>query len=78
MRTTVTLANDVYQAAKTLADGSGRSLGEVISDLARRGLRPQALSHQSQDGLPVFTVPADAEVIPGSRASELLAKEGIE
>ncbi|MCC6129171.1 MAG: hypothetical protein IT186_04520 [Acidobacteria bacterium] len=77
MRTTVTLADDVYAAAKTLADGSGRSLGEVLTDLARRGLRPDQ-PIQMPDGLPVFAVPPDAEVIPGSRASELMAKEGTE
>lgn len=77
MRTTVTLADDVYEAAKTLADGSGRSLGEVLSVLARRGLRPET-PIEMPDGLPSFAVPEGAEVIPGSRAAELLAEEGTE
>ena len=77
MRTTLTLANDVYEAVKTLAEGSGRSMGEVVSELARRALRPQ---HDAElaDGLPVFAVSPNSEVIPGSRAAELLAKEGVE
>ena len=77
MRTTLTLAEDVYQAAKTLAEGSGRTLGEVISELARRGLQPQIEQGRDQ-GLPVFAVPADAQVIPGNRAHELLDEEDVE
>jgi hypothetical protein len=40
MRTTLTLDDDVLAAAKGLAYQQGRSLGEVISDLARSGLGP--------------------------------------
>lgn len=76
MRTTVTLDDDVYEAAKTLAEGSGKSLGDVLSVLARKGLRPE--SARSEGELPVFAVPPDARVIPGSRAAELLADEGVE
>jgi predicted CopG family antitoxin len=77
MRTTLTLSDDVYEAVKTLAEGSGRSMGEVISELARRALQPR---HDAEllDGLPVFAVPPNSEVIPGSRAAELLASEGVE
>lgn len=38
MRTTLDIADDVLQAAKELARREKRSAGEVISDLARRGL----------------------------------------
>jgi hypothetical protein len=80
MRTTVTLPDDVFEAAKTLADGSGRTLGEVLAELVRRGLRPQAPGESEipANGLPCFPVPPDAELIPGSRAQELLAAEGAE
>lgn len=77
MRTTLTLADDVYEAAKTLAEGSGRSLSEIISDLARQALRPQDVQN-AHDGLPTFDVSAHAEIIPGSRATDLLAGEGAE
>lgn len=73
----MTLADDVYGAAKTLADGSGKSLGVVLSELARRGLQPEPADLGS-GGLPVFAVPPDSAVIPGSRAAELLASEGAE
>ncbi len=38
MRTTVTLDDDVYESARQLARTSQRRLGEVLSELARRGL----------------------------------------
>ncbi len=38
MRTTLNLDDDVLQSARQLADSSGLSLGEVVSDLARRSL----------------------------------------
>jgi hypothetical protein len=74
MRTTLALDEDIYRAAKALADGSGRSLGAVVSELARRGLRPAR--RPAKPGFPTVDVPADAEVIPGNRADELLAEEG--
>ncbi len=77
MRTTLTLADDVYEAVKTLSQGSGRSMGEVICELARRGLRPRE-DVDPANGLPLFAVPSESEVIPGSRATELLASEGVE
>jgi Arc/MetJ family transcription regulator len=40
MRTTVTLDDDVYEAAMRLARASGERLGKVLSMLARRGLKP--------------------------------------
>ncbi len=38
MRTTLSLDDDVLAGARQLADASGRSLGAVISDLARSSL----------------------------------------
>lgn len=76
MRTTLNLDDDVYEAAKTLAEGSGQSLGVVISELARKGLQPEA--PRSEGDLPVFSVPSDARVIPGKRAAELLSEEGVD
>ena len=77
MRTTINLAEDVYEAAKTLAEGSGKSLGVIVSELARRGLQPH-LEQRGNDVLPVFSVPSAPELIPGNRAIELLAEEGVD
>lgn len=74
MRTTVTLDDDVFEAAKAQAQASGRSLGEVLSQLARRGLRA-SMETTTKGDLPVFKVRSDAEIIPSSRAKDILAED---
>jgi hypothetical protein len=76
MRTTINLEDDVYQSVKTLAEASSKSLGEIISELIRKGLEPEKCI--IEDGLPLFSIPSGAEIIPGNRAQELLSEEGIE
>lgn len=75
MRTTITLEDDVYKAAKALAAASGKRLGEVLSELARRGLKAGSKAAARKTGLPVFHVSPGAQVIPSSRASEMLADD---
>lgn len=74
MRTTVTLDDDVFEAARAQAEASGKTLGQVLSQLARRGLRPSGQGVEAT-GLPVFKVTADSGIIPSSRAKELLAED---
>lgn len=74
MRTTVTVDDDVFEAAQALAISSGKKLGQVISQLARRGLRNEVKTGR-KNGLPVFKVAADAPVIPSSRAQKLLSED---
>ena len=76
MRTTITVDNDVFEAAQAQARASGRKLGEVISQLARRGLRASA-DTAVKNGLPVFKVSGSAPVIPSDRAKELLDEEAL-
>jgi hypothetical protein len=61
MRTTLDIDDDVVTAAKELAAIERRSLGSVISELARRGLTPARV--ESADGLPVIRVPAGTRAI---------------
>jgi len=56
MRTTLDIDDDVVVAARELAGDERRSLGSVISDLARRGLTPARI--ETDGGLPVIRVPA--------------------
>jgi hypothetical protein len=56
LRTTLDIADDVVAAARELAGYERRSLGSVISDLARRGLTPARV--EADDGVPVIRVPA--------------------
>jgi hypothetical protein len=55
MRTTLNIDDDVVAAARELALGERRSLGSVISELARRGLTPARV--EAVEGLPVIRVP---------------------
>jgi hypothetical protein len=75
MRTTLTLENDVYEAAQAMAQASGQRLGEVVSILMRRGLKASAETSAVRSGLPVFQVVSGDPIIPSNRARELLADE---
>ncbi len=74
MRTTVTLDDDVFEAVQSLAQASGKRFGEVLSQVARRGLVASARTAK-RNGLPVFRVAEDAPLIPSSRARDLLAED---
>lgn len=74
MRTTVSLDDDVFEAVQAQAQASGKKLGEVLSQLARRGLRASTET-ATKSGLPVFKVQPDADIIPSSRAKDLLAED---
>ncbi len=54
MRTTLTIDDDVLVDARQLAAAEHRSLGSVISSLARQSLAPIQIA--LRDGLPVFDV----------------------
>lgn len=62
MRTTVRIDDDVLEAARSLARLEDRSLGEVISDLIRRGLQPRPQT-AGPTGFPVFEVSPKAPPI---------------
>jgi hypothetical protein len=62
MRTTLTIDDDVYRAATSLAASAGTTIGKVLSGLARRALAPAARIRE-EDGFPVFDVPANAPLI---------------
>ena len=61
MRTTLQIDDDVIAAARELAAAERRSLGSVVSELARRGLTPARVA--TVDGLPVIHVPGDSPPI---------------
>lgn len=54
MRTTLALDDDVLAAARALASRDRRSIGEIVSDLARQGLRDQMDGTKSRCGFPVL------------------------
>ncbi len=55
MRTTLTIDDDVLAAAKAEAERQGRTIGEVVSELARRSLtRP--IRQTERNGIPLLPV----------------------
>jgi predicted CopG family antitoxin len=78
MRTTVTIDDDVYLKVKQIAEDSGNTFGQVISQLARKGLgadlscRSEAKAEARCDvesSIPVFRVLIGAAIVPGNRAA---------
>lgn len=59
MRTTLSLDPEVLAAARQIAAARDTSLGEVISELARRGLEARAQVGR-RAGFPVFKVHSNA------------------
>jgi len=70
MRTTVRLAEDVYLAVKSVSKARGETFGEVLSDLARRGLE-SSTRIVYDDELPVFEVRENAPLLSAELVSQL-------
>ena len=79
IRTTVTLDDDVYEAAQAQARATGKRLGRVLSEMARQALQPSEgrPKRPAQNGarFPTFEVPAGARMIPASRVRKALAED---
>jgi midasin (ATPase involved in ribosome maturation) len=55
MRTTLAIDDDVLAAAKHLAERQSKTLGEVISTLARNGLQPRLRNAPTvRNGVPLL------------------------
>jgi len=54
MRTTLALDDDVLAAARALAARDRRPIGEIVSDLARKGLKGELRTAKSRCGFPVL------------------------
>jgi hypothetical protein len=54
MRTTLALDDDVLAAARALAARDRRPIGEIVSDLARKGLKSELRTTRSRCGFPVL------------------------
>lgn len=54
MRTTVNLDEDIVQSAKALAERHNKTLGEILSELARKGLQKRKSKAAIRNGIPVF------------------------
>jgi hypothetical protein len=54
MRTTLTIDDDVLSAAHEMAQMENKSVGEVISSLARRALAPSGTAGKTRNGIPLL------------------------
>jgi hypothetical protein len=75
MRTTVNLDDDVLRAAKELADLTGRTLGQVLSDLIRAALQAGRGGDSVRNGVPVLPSSPDARLVTSEDVARLLDED---
>lgn len=56
MRTTLRIDDDVLTAARGLAEREGKSIGDVISTLARKTLEAPRMAAATRNGVPLLPV----------------------
>jgi len=64
MRTTLDLDADVLAAAKALAAHQGRTAGQVLSELARKGLASERPKQRVRNGVPLLPSESGRIVTP--------------
>lgn len=75
MRTTVNLDDDVLRAAKELAALSGRTLGQVLSDLTRAALETTRGEGELRNGVPLLPSTGDSRLVTSEDVSRILEEE---
>lgn len=63
MRTTLSIDDDVLFAAKSLAAREQKTLGEIVSSLARQALLGEQSSRRSRNGVPLLAAKAQTAPI---------------
>lgn len=71
MRTTLAIDDDVLSAAKEMAAMEKKSIGEVISALARRALVPAASKIDRRNGVPLLKVRKGASRVTSELVHQL-------
>ena len=75
MRTTLSLADDVLDAARERARREGRSIGEVVSELARASLQRSTTTTSVRHGFHVL--PARGGIVTDELVDEIRDAESI-
>ena len=75
MRTTVNLDDDVLRAGKELADLTGRTLGQVLSDLIRAALGAGREEYSIRNGVPLLSPGPDARLVTSKDVARLLDED---
>ena len=72
MRTTLTLDDDVLTAARGLAERQRKTVGEVVSALARQGLRREASTPPTiRNGVVLLPTGPDAKAVTLALVNQL-------
>jgi hypothetical protein len=71
MRTTLAIDDDVLAAAKEIAATEHKSVGEVISALARRAMRPTPSRRATRNGVPLLPVRPGAPKVTSELVRQL-------
>jgi hypothetical protein len=71
MRTTLAIDDDILAAAKGMAIRQHKSVGEVISALARQALRPTAIGDTVRNGVPLLSVRAGGAPVTPELVNQL-------
>ena len=71
MRTTLAIDDDVLAAAKDLAAAEQRSVGQVISALARKALMPSTPSGEMRNGVPLLPIQPNARPVTSEHVRQL-------
>lgn len=71
MRTTLAIDDDVLAAAKEMAATERKSVGEVISALARQAMRPTVSGLKTRNGVPLLPVRSGAPRVTSELVRQL-------
>ncbi len=71
MRTTLDLDEDVLQAAKELGEFYGKTAGQMVSELARKGLAPKGPARRVRNGVPLLPRQPGRPIMTMKRVNEL-------
>ncbi|MBS1829114.1 MAG: CopG family transcriptional regulator [Acidobacteria bacterium] len=75
MRTTLDIDEDILRVAKDLAGLQDKSVGKVLSELARKGLKPEPIQFETIRGVPMLPPRADARLVTLEDVKRLLDEE---
>ena len=71
MRTTLAIDDDILLAARELASTERKTVGEVISMLARKALQPVPANTRTRNGIPLLPVRPGAQRVTSEIVRQL-------
>lgn len=75
MRTTLNIEDDVLRAAKELAAQRGITTGQMLSELARKALKPPESDAELRNGVPLLPTREDARPVTLAAVNALRDEE---